>query len=100
MMQFEQWVIITSAQSLFELRNGQKRRLFTQTTLCAVDTHLILKHGSTKGPHSSEHEVQLVQLLVTVRWSVSGVQQTLQQITQRGYHGDVRNGRDFLETHA
>lgn len=59
-----------------------------------------MKHGSAKSPHSSEHKIQLVQFLVTIGWGVGGVQQTLQKVAKRGHHGDVRNGRDFLEAHA
>ena len=65
-----------------------------------VNTYLILKHGSAKGPDGSEHEVQFIELFVTVGWSVCWVQKTLQEIAQRGYHGDVRDRRDFLEAHT
>ena len=77
--------------------NASKFTMESSESLC---TNLILKHSSTKGPHCSKHEVQFVQLLVTIRWRVGGIQEALQQVTQGGYHGNIRDRRDLFKTHA
>lgn len=68
------------------------------TLLIKKITHLILEHGTAKGPDSSEDEVELVQLLVAVWRCILRHQESLKEVTQHLDHGDVYQWSDLLES--
>ena len=68
------------------------------TLLITKITHLILEHGTAKGPDSSEDEVELVQLFVAVWRCILRHQESLKEVTQHLDHGDVYQWSDLLES--
>lgn len=71
--------------------------MLTTANISRFMAYLILESTASKGPDSSKHKVQLVQLFGAVWWGVLGCEEAVKQVAQHLNVTHLHNWRDLLE---